>query len=41
MEHRMTAPSAGKVTALRVAAGDQVANGALLVTLEAQEPEHV
>ena len=34
MEHRITAPAAGVVKALKVAAGEQVANGALLVVFE-------
>ena len=33
MEHRITAPTAGIVAELGVAAGDQVQNGALLVQL--------
>ena len=33
MEHRITAPRAGTVEALHVAAGDQVENGQLLVTV--------
>jgi propionyl-CoA carboxylase alpha chain len=37
MEHRITAPADGIVTRLHVAAGDQVANGALLVVLETTE----
>jgi biotin carboxyl carrier protein len=35
MEHPMTAPDDGVVTELRVAAGDQVDNGALLLVVEA------
>jgi propionyl-CoA carboxylase alpha chain len=34
MEHRITAPVAGTVTALHASAGDQVANGALLIMLD-------
>lgn len=34
MEHRITAPAAGVIKALAVAVGEQVANGALLVTFE-------
>ena len=34
MEHRITAPADGLVKAIRVAEGDQVANGAVLVMLE-------
>ena len=34
---RITAPTAGIVTSLRVAQGDQVANGAPLVTIEPRE----
>jgi biotin carboxyl carrier protein len=34
MEHRITAPSDGAVKALKVAEGEQVANGAVLVMLE-------
>jgi biotin carboxyl carrier protein len=34
MEHRITAPAAGTVKSLRVAEGEQVANGAALVLIE-------
>jgi len=34
MEHRITAPVAGRVTKLLVAEGDQVANGEMLIVLE-------
>ena len=36
MEHRITAPRDGAVEALHVAAGDQVENGQLLVTVTTQ-----
>jgi biotin carboxyl carrier protein len=34
MEHRITAPAAGVVKAVKVSEGEQVANGAVLVMLE-------
>ena len=34
MEHHITAPFAGTVTELPIAVGDQVENGALLLTIE-------
>jgi 3-methylcrotonyl-CoA carboxylase alpha subunit len=34
MEHTITAPGRGKVTTFRVAAGDQVADGAELVVFQ-------
>jgi biotin carboxyl carrier protein len=37
MEHTLTAPRAGRVGALAVAAGGQVAEGAALMTIEAIE----
>jgi biotin carboxyl carrier protein len=36
MEHRITAPVDGIVQAIRVAEGEQVANGALLAVLDDQ-----
>jgi biotin carboxyl carrier protein len=38
MEHQVVAPEAGKVTEVRVTAGQQVGNGDLLVVVEAAEP---
>jgi len=37
MEHRITAPMDGIITALHVATGDQVENGQLLVTLNHED----
>jgi 3-methylcrotonyl-CoA carboxylase alpha subunit len=39
MEHTVTAPAAGIVTAFRCAVGDQVARGAALIDFESNEPE--
>ena len=39
MEHRITAPKAGSVSELRVAKGDQVNNGEVLVVLAEEEEE--
>ncbi|WP_421118435.1 biotin/lipoyl-containing protein [Aquihabitans daechungensis] len=43
MEHHMAAPADGTVAEVRVAAGDQVANGALLLVFEPHDdtPEEV
>jgi 3-methylcrotonyl-CoA carboxylase alpha subunit len=37
MEHTVRAPHDGRVTAVHVAVGDQVAAGAVLVALEVEE----
>jgi biotin carboxyl carrier protein len=34
MEHRITAPTAGRIDSVRVTEGEQVANGALLIQLD-------
>ena len=39
MEHHMTAPFDGTVTEVRVTAGDQVENGAVLLVIEPDEVE--
>jgi biotin carboxyl carrier protein len=39
MEHRITAPQDGVVSALFVALGDQVGNGQLMLTLAGDEKE--
>ncbi|MFN3370575.1 MAG: acetyl/propionyl/methylcrotonyl-CoA carboxylase subunit alpha [Sphingomonadaceae bacterium] len=41
MEHRLTAPFDGRVAEVRVAAGEQVAEGVLLLRLERAEPAAV
>ena len=38
MEHTIRAPEAGRIAAVRYAAGEQVEDGALLVELAAEEP---
>jgi 3-methylcrotonyl-CoA carboxylase alpha subunit len=37
MEHTLRAPSAGKVAKLKVSKGDQVTEGAELVTLDSED----
>ena len=40
MEHHMTAPDDGVVAEVRVAVGDQVENGALLLVVETADDRH-